>query len=223
MGKTGPENSLFSLTPSPAYTPAAFPYIFQSCHNNRPWPTDICDKYQQPLKTQDYMLNLLSTAIPLLGSYLSSQKQKQQAQEAWQEQQQQYEQELSQLNSLFNRTYYSNMLDRSDVRSLLGNLRDQMTETTQNLKNQASITGATPEAVTAAQKAQNQAYGRAVSQVAGYATTWKENALQNYLTARKALEAYYQPVKSNYMSNILGKSGFNASGSPLTLLKNMFN
>ena len=169
------------------------------------------------------MLNLFSTAIPLLGNYLSAQKQKKQAQEALQEQQQQYEQDLSKLDSLFNRSYYSNMLDRSDVRSLLGDLREQMTETTQNLKNQASITGATPELVTATQKAQNQAYGKAVSQVAGYATAWKENALQNYLTARNALEAYYRPVKSNYMSNILGNSGFNSSTSPLNFLKNMFN
>lgn len=169
------------------------------------------------------MLNLLSTAIPLLGNYLSSQKQKKQAQEALQEQQQQYEQNLSELDSLFNRTYYSNMLDRSDVRSLLGNLREQMTRTTQDLKKQASITGATPEAVTAAQKAQNQTYGNAVSQVAGYATTWKENALKNYLTARNALETYYKPIKSNYMSTVIGNSGLNSNISPLNLLKNMFN
>ena len=74
------------------------------------------------------MLNLFSTAIPLLGNYLSAQKQKKQAQEALQEQQQQYEQDLSKLDSLFNRSYYSNMLDRSDVRSLLGDLREQAAE-----------------------------------------------------------------------------------------------
>lgn len=165
------------------------------------------------------MLSLLSTAIPLVGGYLFSQKEKKQAQQAWQTQQQQYEQELSQLDSLFNRTYYSNMLDRSDVRGLLGDLREQMTETTQTLRNKAAVTGATPESITAAQKAQNQAYGKAVSQVASYATGWKENALKNYLSARNALEEYYRPAKSNYMTHILG----NSFSSTLNTLKNMFN
>ena len=90
----------------------------------------------------------------------------QQANQAMQAQQQQYEQELSQLDNLFNRTYYSNMLDRSDVRGLLSDMREQMATSTQALKNQASVTGATSESITATQKAQNQAYGKAVSQVA---------------------------------------------------------
>ena len=70
--------------------------------------------------------NVLSTAIPLLGSLFATQKGKQQANQALQAQQQQYEQELSQLDNLFNRTYYSNMLDRSDVRGLLSDMREQM-------------------------------------------------------------------------------------------------
>lgn len=122
------------------------------------------------------------------------------------------------MNTLFNRSYYSNLLDRSDIRGLLGNLRDQMMKTTETLKNQASISGATPEAVMAAQKGQNQAYGNAVSQVASYATSWKENALQNYLSARNALEELYQPTKSNYKDNILGQTFNN-----FNFLKNLFN
>lgn len=165
------------------------------------------------------MFNLISTAIPLVGSFLISRNERNQAQQIMQEQQQQYEKELLKLNGLFNRNYYSNMLDRSDVRGLLSDMREQMTQSTQNLKNQASITGATPEAITATQKAQNQAYGKAVSQVASYATNWKENTLRNYLTARNALEEYYQPVKSNYMNNILG----NSFSSTLNTLRSMFN
>lgn len=163
--------------------------------------------------------NVLSTAIPLLGSLFATQKGKQQANQALQAQQQQYEQELSQLDNLFNRTYYSNMLDRSDVRGLLSDMREQMATSTQALKNKASVTGATPESITAAQKAQNQAYGKAVSQVASYATGWKENALKNYLSARTALEEYYRPVKSNYMGNILDSS----FSSTFNTLKNLFN
>ena len=66
------------------------------------------------------------------------------------------------------------------MRGLLGNLREQMSETTRNLKNKATITGATPETVVTVQKSQNQAYGNAVSQIASQAATWKENTLQNY-------------------------------------------
>ena len=153
------------------------------------------------------MLNLFLTALPLLGNYLFSQKNKKQSQ-----------QKLSQLDSLFNRNYYSNILDRSDVRGLLGNLREQMSETTRNLKNKATITGATPETVVTVQKSQNQAYGNAVSQIASQAATWKENTLQNYLSARSALEDFYRPLKSDYMNNILGKTfpSFNP-------LQNLFN
>ena len=164
------------------------------------------------------MLNLFSTTLPLLGSYLYAKKENDQAQKALQAQKNRYDQKLRNLNTLFNRSYYSNLLDRSDIRGLLGNLRDQMMKTTETLKNQASISGATPEAVTAAQKGQNQAYGNAVSQVASYATSWKENALQNYLSARNALEELYQPGKSNYKDNILGQT-FNS----FNFLKNLFN
>lgn len=164
------------------------------------------------------MLNLFSTTLPLLGSYLYAKKENDQAQKALQAQKNRYDQKLRNLNTLFNRSYYSNLLDRSDIRGLLGNLRDQMMKTTETLKNQASISGATPEAVTAAQKGQNQAYGNAVSQVASYATSWKENALQNYLSARNALEELYQPTKSNYKDNILGQTFNN-----FNFLKNLFN
>ena len=156
------------------------------------------------------MLNLFLTALPLLGNYLFSQKNKKQSQQTIQTNQKRYEQKLSQLDSLFNRNYYSNILDRSDVRGLLGNLREQMSETTRNLKNKATITGATPETVVTVQKSQNQAYGNAA--------TWKENTLQNYLSARSALEDFYRPLKSDYMNNILGKTfpSFNP-------LQNLFN
>lgn len=164
------------------------------------------------------MLNLFSTTLPLLGSYLYAQKENAQAQKELQARQNRYDQELRNLNTLFNRSYYSNLLDRSDIRGLLGNLRDQMMMTTETLKNRASISGATPEAVTAAQKVQNQSYGNAVSQVASYATSWKENALQNYLSARNALEELYQPAKSNYKNNILGQTFNN-----FNFLKKLFN
>ena len=62
------------------------------------------------------MLNLFLTALPLLGNYLFSQKNKKQSQQTIQTNQKRYEQKLSQLDSLFNRNYYSNILDRSDVR-----------------------------------------------------------------------------------------------------------
>lgn len=164
------------------------------------------------------MLNLFSTTLPLLGSYLYAPKENAQAQKELQARQNRYDQELRNLNTLFNRSYYSNLLDRSDIRGLLGNLRNQMMMTTETLKNRASISGATPEAVTAAQKVQNQSYGNAVSQVANYATSWKENALQNYLSARNALEELYQPAKSNYKDNILGQTFNN-----FNFLKNLFN
>ena len=164
------------------------------------------------------MLNLFSTTLPLLGSYLYAKKEDDQTQKALQAQKNRYDQKLRNLNTLFNRSYYSNLLDRSDIRGLLGNLRNQMMMTTETLKNRASISGATPEAVTATQKVQNQAYGNAVSQVANYATSWKENALQNYLSARNALEELYQPAKSNYKDNILGQTFNN-----FNFLKNLFN
>ena len=72
--------------------------------------------------------------------------------------------------------------------------------------------------VVTVQKSQNQAYGNAVSQIASQAATWKENTLQNYLSARSALEDFYRPLKSDYMNNILGKTfpSFNS-------LQNLFN
>ncbi len=148
------------------------------------------------------MLNLFKTALPLLGSALFSQKGKLSSEKALQAEQERYRRDLSKLNNLFDRDFYGNMLDRSDVRGLLGNLREQMTETTRTLKNRAAITGATPESIVATQKAQNQAYGNAVSQIAQQSTAWKEAATHNYLSARSALENSYRPTLSAYRNNM---------------------
>ncbi len=151
------------------------------------------------------MLNLFTTALPLLGSALFSQKSRQEVEQALQAEQNRYNREVSKLNNLFNRDFYGNMLDRSDVRGLLGNLRQQITETTQALKNRAAVTGATPESIVATQKAQNQAYGNAVSQVAQQSTPWKEGVARNYLSARSALEELYKPTLSGYRNSIINQ------------------
>lgn len=153
------------------------------------------------------MLNLFSTALSLLGNYTSAQSQKRESQKFAEGRQERYEQSLNELNNLFSRAYYTNILDRSDVRGLLGNLRNQMTETTRNLQNWASVTGATPELVVATQNAQNKAYGNAVGQVASEGTAWKNDIMNNYLNTRLALEEMYQPTKSGYMSTLFRKNG----------------
>ena len=53
------------------------------------------------------MLNLFLTALPLLGNYLFSQKNKKQSQQTIQTNQKRYEQKLSQLDSLFNCLLYT--------------------------------------------------------------------------------------------------------------------
>ena len=85
-----------------------------------------------------------------------------------------------------------------------------MSETTRNLKNKATITGATPETVVTVQKSQNQAYGNAVSQIASQAATWKENTLFKIICrpVLVLLEDFYRPLKSDYMSNILSRQTF---------------
>ena len=77
------------------------------------------------------MLNLFLTALPLLGNYLFSQKNKKQSQQTIQTNQKRYEQKLSQLDSLFNRNYYSNILDRSEP---LPELHPRPSSLSKNLK-----------------------------------------------------------------------------------------
>ncbi len=152
------------------------------------------------------MLNLFTTALPLLGSALFSKRSKQETERALQAEQTRYNRDVSNLNNLFNRDFYGNMLDRSDVRGLLGNLREQMTEATRTLRNRATVTGATPESIVATQKAQNQAYGNAVSQIAQQSSAWKEGTARNYLSARSTLEGYYKPRLSGYRDSLINQS-----------------
>ncbi len=161
--------------------------------------------------------SLFKKSLPLLGSFVFSRKGVKSAQQAMLQNQEAYEKRVAEMNGLFNRDYYSNLLDRSDVKGLLGNLRNQVAETTRNLKQQASVTGATPEQIAATQRIQSQAYGNAVSQVASQATAWKENVLRNYLTARNAIDERHQAAQSSYMNYM-----FNQEMLPHNVWQNVF-
>lgn len=88
--------------------------------------------------------------------------------------------EEKRLDNLFNQEYYQNYLNRSDVQSMLSTLRIRNNQQNSMLKNNAVVSGSTPEVLAAQQKQLTDSYGQSVSSIAAGADNWKSNILENY-------------------------------------------
>lgn len=95
--------------------------------------------------------------------------------------------QLQENENLYNRDYYQDILSRSDVSRVLGRARDQYERAGQQAARTAAVTGATPESVAAAKKANAEAYANAVSDVAAQSSVIKDNAQQRYLNTKNQL------------------------------------
>lgn len=128
-------------------------------------------------------LPFVGSAFGVLGNVLSgigSAKQRKKQQELINNQIQENE-------NIFNRDYYQDILNRSDVQNLLRNTRNRIADANKIASNTAVVTGATPESIAAQKKNYAKAYSDLVSNIASQSSLLKQQAQDKYLYNKNIL------------------------------------
>ena len=117
----------------------------------------------------------------------------------------------------FNRDYYSDYTNRSDVQNLQRQLRDNLKRENQITTNTAVVTGAPPEAVNAEKERTNQVLTDATSNIAAQGAQWKDRVQDRYLAMKNNLDNQRYGVMENAANsyeNLMG-NGIKTIGSSL--------
>lgn len=100
-------------------------------------------------------------------------------------------------DTLFNREYYQDYMQRSENQSALKVLRDRMRRENAETAQTAVVMGATPEAVAKQKEITNSIMGDTVSQIAANSSSFRDNVMNRYLNYRDSL--------NGQMQNLLGQ------------------
>ena len=126
--------------------------------------------------------------------------------------------------SLFNKQYYEDVLNRSENQSFLRQLQRNQDENQKKSARTAAITGATPEATAAQAKNDSQIYADAVNKLVSVASQRKDQALADYNRRRGQLFGMQDNVDQeraaawgNFMQNAstLGNAALSKTAGPL--------
>lgn len=151
-------------------------------------------------------LPFVGSAFGVLGNVLSgigSAKQRKKQQELINNQIQENE-------NIFNRDYYQDILNRSDVQNLLRNTRNRIADANKIASNTAVVTGATPESVAAQKKNYAKAYSDLVSNIASQSSLLKKQAQDKYLYNKNILlgqQAYLYNDRASQWGNVASNAG----------------
>ena len=123
--------------------------------------------------------------------------------------------ERTRIQNQYDKDYYVDYMNRSDIQSLVKKLQDQSKKRLDNAEATAVVTGATPEAIVAQKQAESEALGQSMSQIAGYSDQWKQQVADRYnqqmsnlmgmqLQENSQKSASYANMVSNGASGIAG-------------------
>lgn len=132
-------------------------------------------------------------------------------------------------DTLFNREYYQDFLQRSENQAALRSLREVMKRDNQAAAQTAVVTGATQEAVAKQKEVSNQSIGSTISSIAANSSSVRDNVMSRYLNYRNNLTGQVQNVLGQKMnlhnqnavqwSNLM-QNGLNALSSSFSSDKN---
>lgn len=131
---------------------------------------------------------------------IKSGKERKKAAKALKEAQEQINQERAFNDTLFNREYYQDFLQRSENQAALRMLRERLKRENQATAQRAVITGATPESMAKAKELSNNTYSDTVSRIAANSSNAKENVMNRYLNFRNNLNKQLQNVYGQKMN-----------------------
>lgn len=139
-------------------------------------------------------MGALSLAAGVGGSIASSVNAKH-SQEELEKQNSIIAQQRAENEAIFNKQYYQNITDRTEVQDMLRKLEENQRNTQKLNDAKAAITGATPEQQLANQNSLNKSYADAVAKIASQASVLKDGYMSNW-----------QNYMNNYYANRLGMS-----------------
>ena len=130
----------------------------------------------------------------------------------------------------YNKEYYTDELDRSENKSVLRTLSDQLKDRNKESQATAAITGATPEMAIAEKNNSNKVYANVVNRLAGKASQRKDLLNREYRYGKRSLandQDNLDSSKSSTWSNLgsnaaalganaIGTMGATTGGSPKT-------
>lgn len=118
--------------------------------------------------------------------------------------------QIQENENIFNRDYYQDILNRSDVQNLLRNTRNRIADANKIASNTAVVTGATPESVAAQKKNYAKAYSDLVSNIASQSSLLKQQAQNRYLANKNILlgqQADLYNDRASQWSNVASNAG----------------
>lgn len=96
--------------------------------------------------------------------------------------------EKNQEEAIFNRQYYQDMTERSEVQNMLRKLREQQTEQRHANEAKGTVLGETEEQKIAKQDSLNKSYADTIAEITSNASTLKDSYLKDY---QNDLHTYY--------------------------------
>jgi hypothetical protein len=111
--------------------------------------------------------------------------------------------------NMFNKQYYQDMMDRSEVQSALNLQRKNDAMQAQQDAAQAAVMGATPEVQAAMQQQRNQGIANTIAQIAANTSAYKDAILGNYQNAKNN---YFNAMGNSYMNQSQQETNAAAQG-----------
>ena len=130
------------------------------------------------------------------------------ASNAAKEAKQEHIQKMGMLDNWFNKQYYSDITQRTDIQNMLRILQENQEKTAKRDEALAAITGATAESQLAAQESRNKSYADALAEIASNASTLKDTYLQNYMAQKMGAQNPQYSILTN-LSSQLGSASSN--------------
>ncbi|MBR1525075.1 MAG: hypothetical protein IJ640_00245 [Prevotella sp.] len=120
--------------------------------------------------------------------------------------------------AIFNRQYYQDMTDRTEVRNMLRKLREQQTAQRNANEARAAVLGTTAEQQIAEQDSLNKGYADSIADIASNASMLKDGYLKDY---QGNLHDYYDSRQK--MNTRMSQIEQNSSNNWATAANNAFN
>lgn len=154
--------------------------------------------------------------ISVLGGLISSGLAASYAKQAGNAARAEYNSKKALLGDIFNRQYYQDITQRTDVQKILRLMNENQERQAKRDEALSAITGGTAEAFLAAQDSRNKSYADALAEIASSASQLKDTYLQQYQNDMMALANPEYSILSN-SANQMSQAGANLFQSGATL------
>lgn len=158
-------------------------------------------------------------ALSLAGGLISSGIASANASKAAEESRKEYAQKAGMLNRIFDKQYYQDVTQRSEVQDILRLYQENSDRQATRDNAVAAISGSTPEEKLAAQDSRNKSYANVLADVASNASQLKDSYLNNYIQQRLGITNPEASIYSN-ISNQWAQTGSNLMQTGAKMLGN---